>query len=137
MEIQLPVFLTSALDGGEWSASSTGRFTPGERITGTHWIRDCVAPRAGLDVMKKRQILLLSGIELRFFGSPARSPPLFRLYYIQLYMVLKSEMHIITKADESLNSAPGDQKLHSFPIEGAQIFQNLVTINNMIFFQKL
>jgi hypothetical protein len=30
--------LTSALDGGEWSASCPGRFTPRERTPGTHWI---------------------------------------------------------------------------------------------------
>jgi len=30
--------LTSALDGGEWSALRTGRFIPGERAPGTHWI---------------------------------------------------------------------------------------------------
>jgi hypothetical protein len=35
---QAHVFLTSALVGDEWSASRTGRFTPGERVTGTHWI---------------------------------------------------------------------------------------------------
>jgi hypothetical protein len=29
--------LTSALDGGEWSASYTGRFTPRERAPGTPW----------------------------------------------------------------------------------------------------
>jgi hypothetical protein len=28
--------LTSALDGGEWSASRAGRFTPSERVPGTH-----------------------------------------------------------------------------------------------------
>jgi hypothetical protein len=28
--------LTSALDGGEWSASHPGRFTPRERAPGTH-----------------------------------------------------------------------------------------------------
>jgi hypothetical protein len=37
-------FLTSALDGGEWSASC-----PGERTPGTHWTGGCVGPRAGLD----------------------------------------------------------------------------------------
>jgi hypothetical protein len=31
--------LTSALDGGEWSASRPGRFTPEERALGTRWIR--------------------------------------------------------------------------------------------------
>jgi hypothetical protein len=29
-------FLSSALDGGEWSASRPGRFTPRERAPGTH-----------------------------------------------------------------------------------------------------
>jgi hypothetical protein len=38
VEIQLHEFLISALDGGEWSASHPGRFTPGERAPGTHWI---------------------------------------------------------------------------------------------------
>jgi hypothetical protein len=28
VEVQLHAFLTSALDGGEWSASRPGRFTP-------------------------------------------------------------------------------------------------------------
>jgi hypothetical protein len=31
-----PPFLTSALDGGEWSASRPCRFTPGERSDGLH-----------------------------------------------------------------------------------------------------
>jgi hypothetical protein len=30
--------LTSALDGGEWSASRPGRFTPRERAPIIHWI---------------------------------------------------------------------------------------------------
>jgi hypothetical protein len=33
-----PPFLTSALDGDEWSASCTGRFTTDERATDTHCI---------------------------------------------------------------------------------------------------
>jgi hypothetical protein len=32
-EVQLHEYLTSALDGGEWSASHSGRFTPGEKAT--------------------------------------------------------------------------------------------------------
>jgi hypothetical protein len=31
VEVQLHAFLISALDGGEWSASRTGRFDPWER----------------------------------------------------------------------------------------------------------
>jgi hypothetical protein len=29
VDVQIHIFLTSALAGGEWSASRTGRFTPG------------------------------------------------------------------------------------------------------------
>jgi hypothetical protein len=32
------IFLTSALIGGEWSASRPCRFTPGERAFDTHWV---------------------------------------------------------------------------------------------------
>jgi hypothetical protein len=48
--------LTSALDGGEWSASRPGRFTPRERASGTHWIGGWVGPRAVLDAVVKRKL---------------------------------------------------------------------------------
>jgi hypothetical protein len=48
--------LTSALDGGEWSASRPGRFTTRERDPGTHWIGGWVGPRAGLNAVVKRKI---------------------------------------------------------------------------------
>jgi hypothetical protein len=48
--------LTSALDGGEWSASRPGRFTPRVRALGTHWIGGWVGPRAVLDAVVKRKI---------------------------------------------------------------------------------
>jgi hypothetical protein len=51
------VSLTSALVGGEWSASFPGRFTPGERAPVTHWIGSWVDPRAGLGNMVKRKFL--------------------------------------------------------------------------------
>jgi hypothetical protein len=38
VEAKLHAFLTSALDGSEWSASRPGRFTPRERVPGTNWI---------------------------------------------------------------------------------------------------
>jgi hypothetical protein len=47
-----PPFLTLALDGGEWSASCPSRFTPGERVDGTHCIRGWVGPIAGLDTVE-------------------------------------------------------------------------------------
>jgi hypothetical protein len=48
--------LTSALNGGEWSASCPGRFNPREGDPGTHWIGGWVGPRAGLDAMVKIKI---------------------------------------------------------------------------------
>jgi hypothetical protein len=48
--------LTSALDGGEWSASRPGRFTHKERTPGTHWIGGWVGSRAVLDAVVKRKI---------------------------------------------------------------------------------
>jgi hypothetical protein len=42
VEVQRHAFLTSALGGGEWSASRLGRFTPREGTPGTHWVGGCV-----------------------------------------------------------------------------------------------
>jgi hypothetical protein len=53
-------FLTSALDGGDWSASRPGRaFTPGERTLGTHCTGGWVGPRACLDTEAAGKILCL------------------------------------------------------------------------------
>jgi hypothetical protein len=49
-------FLTSAVYGGEWSASRPGRFTPRERAPSTHWIEGWVGPRASPDEMVRRKI---------------------------------------------------------------------------------
>jgi hypothetical protein len=48
--------LTSALDGGEWSASRPGRFTLREKAPGTHCIGGWVGPRTGLKAVVKRKI---------------------------------------------------------------------------------
>jgi hypothetical protein len=42
-----------ALNGGEWFAKCSGRFTPGERDPGTHWIGGWVGPRPGVDPWQK------------------------------------------------------------------------------------
>jgi hypothetical protein len=69
--IYINIFLTSALIGGEWSASRPNRFTPVERAHGTHWIGGWVGLRAGLDDVEKRKFLTLLGHELRTLGRPA------------------------------------------------------------------
>jgi hypothetical protein len=43
----LCAFFTSALDGGEWSASCPGHFIPRERAPGTQWIGGWVGPCTG------------------------------------------------------------------------------------------
>jgi hypothetical protein len=48
--------LTSALDGGEWSASRCGRFIPRRRAPGAHWLGGSVRPRAVLDTVSKGKI---------------------------------------------------------------------------------
>jgi hypothetical protein len=57
-----PLFLTSALDGGEQSASRPDRFTHGKRTPSTHCSRRWVGSSAGLDAMEKRKMLFLPRI---------------------------------------------------------------------------
>jgi hypothetical protein len=59
VEVQLHIFLTSALYGGEWSVSRPGRFKPGGRSSDVYWIGGWVGPTAGLDVVEKRKICCL------------------------------------------------------------------------------
>jgi hypothetical protein len=84
--------LTSALVGGEWSVSRPGRFTPGERAPGTHWIGGWVDPRAGLNDVEKTKFFTLPGLELRSFGRPARSQSLYRLRYPGAVQPLEKEI---------------------------------------------
>jgi hypothetical protein len=56
VEVQCHALLTSAVEGGEWSASRTGRFTSEERVPGIHWIESWVVPRTGLVAVEKRKI---------------------------------------------------------------------------------
>jgi hypothetical protein len=50
-------YWTSALDGGEWSASRPGRALPPGKGPPVHWIGGWVGPRAGLDAGARRKIL--------------------------------------------------------------------------------
>jgi hypothetical protein len=65
MDAQIDISLTLTLAGCEWSASSLGRFTLGERAPVIHWIGGWVDPRVGLDDLEKRTFLTLPGLELR------------------------------------------------------------------------
>jgi hypothetical protein len=53
--------LTSALGGGEWSASRPGRFTPAVSYSDIHWIGGWAGPRAGLDTEVASTRIFVSG----------------------------------------------------------------------------
>jgi len=56
----LHAFLTSALDGSEWSVSHPDRFTSGVTALGTPWIGGLVGLRADLDAVAKRKHLIIT-----------------------------------------------------------------------------
>jgi hypothetical protein len=60
------------LDGGEWSDSRLGHFTPRERAPGTHWIGGWVGPSAGLDAVVKKKYR--ASAEIRTPDHPAHRP---------------------------------------------------------------
>ena len=66
------LFLTTALEGGGWSAARPGRTLPQER-PGTHFTGGWVGPRAGLDGQK------ITPHRDSIPGRPARSQLLYRL----------------------------------------------------------
>jgi hypothetical protein len=71
VDVRIHVFLTSALVGDEWSPSLPGRFTPGERASGTHWIGGWMGPKTGLDAVGGGgEILPQLGLEFRPLGRP-------------------------------------------------------------------
>jgi hypothetical protein len=55
VEVQLHTFLTSALDGAEWSITCLGCFIPRKRAASTHWIGGWVGSRASLDAVAKKK----------------------------------------------------------------------------------
>jgi hypothetical protein len=54
-EVYLHAFLTSALGGGEWSASRPGHFIPVKRAPDTLWMGGWEGPRVGMDAVPKRK----------------------------------------------------------------------------------
>jgi hypothetical protein len=73
VDVQIHIFLTSALIGGEWPGSHPDFFTPRERAPGIYWIGGWVGPTAGLDDVEERELLTLPGLELRTLSHPAHS----------------------------------------------------------------
>ena len=57
VEVRLHSVLHSTLDGSEWSAASSGRFTSRYRARGTHFIGGWVGPRAGVNFVEQGKYL--------------------------------------------------------------------------------
>jgi hypothetical protein len=57
-EVKFHVYLTSALDGGEWSASCSSHFTSGEKVP---------RPEASLNMGMNRKNLFLLGMQFQTF----------------------------------------------------------------------
>jgi hypothetical protein len=81
VEVYSHVFLTPAFVGDEWSVSRSGRFTSGERTSGTYWIGGWMDPGTGLDDVENRKFLTLPGLKFWPLARPARSQSLYRLSY--------------------------------------------------------
>jgi hypothetical protein len=87
------VFLTSEQVGGKWLVSRSGPFTSGERSPATPWIGGWVGPRAGLDDVKRRNILSLPGLEIRPLGDTSHSLPLSHRVALHVLLGLKRKLH--------------------------------------------
>jgi hypothetical protein len=101
VDVSIHIFLTSALVGGEWSASRPSRFTPtppGETAPSTHWIGGWLDPRASLDDLEKRKFLTLLRLELRLLSHPAHSQSLYWLRYPGSYFHYRLSLSIFLLA---------------------------------------
>jgi hypothetical protein len=71
VDVQIHVFLTSALVEGELSGSRPGRLTSREIVPVTHGIGGWVSPRAGLyDDVERRKFLTLQELGQTNFIRP-------------------------------------------------------------------
>jgi hypothetical protein len=98
-------FSTSAIDGGEWSASCPGRALARRKDPGTHCTGGWADPRAGLDTEARGKILwTLPGIEPRSPGRPARRQTLYRLSYPEVFNLY---IRIILMRDGTMSQTLG------------------------------
>jgi hypothetical protein len=85
VDVWIHIFLTSALAGGEWSASRPGRFTPGGNNPRYPLDRRLGGPQSRSGRRREMKVSPLSGPELRPLGHAARSQSLNRLRYPGTY----------------------------------------------------
>jgi hypothetical protein len=73
----IPVYLSLALVGDEWSALRPGRFSFRERAPGTHWIGGWMGPRTNLNDVEKRKICPYRDWNSDPSGHPPRNQSLY------------------------------------------------------------
>jgi hypothetical protein len=116
VKVKLHVFLKLALDGGEWSASRPGRFTPA-----THWIWGWVGAKTGMDAVAKRKIP--NPLRELNPGRPARSLVTIPTELSLLQLKHKTQVSV-TFPEYSCSFFPGPvvglQRVHGCTTRGAQ-----------------
>jgi hypothetical protein len=102
VDVQIHIFLTSALAGGEWSALRSGRFTPWRKSPRYPFDRGLGVSRAGVD-MEKWKFLPPQGLELRPLGRhhisgqiPGRRLELRHDRFLS-HLIHKSQSYWVTK----------------------------------------
>jgi hypothetical protein len=89
IDIEIHVFLTLALVGGEGSASCHGHFIPRGKSPSTYWTGGWVSPRTSPD-MEKWKISSLPGLRLQSLDCPACSQS---LYWLHCYCSFFRQIH--------------------------------------------
>jgi hypothetical protein len=69
VEVQFHSFLIFALDGGEWSASSSGSLNRGDNASPAHCADGWMGSKAGVGAVEKREIFILQHMKTHFFGN--------------------------------------------------------------------
>jgi hypothetical protein len=68
MDVHVCAFLTSALDGGGWSASRPGHLALGGNTPGTHWI-ECWWTPESISTLKRTRVIQLESLSLLKYPS--------------------------------------------------------------------
>ena len=53
-EVKLHIFITSALDGSDWSVSHSTRLVPRKGKPSTYCVGSCVSPRGDLEILENK-----------------------------------------------------------------------------------
>jgi hypothetical protein len=107
-----PLFLTFALDGGEWSATCPCHFTARERAPGTHWIGGWVGRKVGMYAVEKRNILHCQILNSHPAGSVTTVTELLQLQRNSLQGTKSLETLQVTQLRKDIPTFYGTQRFN-------------------------